>query len=141
MRKTDEDVMSDEVRLEEILKVLGRLKELSADHVILVEGRKDREALAYLGISGDVFQIQSSGGPSAAAEYVESRGGKAIILTDWDRRGGNLAAALRDILGRDNPDIDGSVREDLSRLSRHYIKDVEALDSLVDRLSADPRLL
>ena len=36
MRKTDEDVMSDEVRLEEILKVLGRLKELSADHVILV---------------------------------------------------------------------------------------------------------
>ncbi|MDD7479981.1 Toprim subdomain protein [Methanomethylophilus alvi] len=133
--------MSDEVRLEEILKVLGRLKELSADHVILVEGRKDREALAYLGISGDVFQIQSSGGPSAAAEYVESRGGKAVILTDWDRRGGNLAAALRDILGRDNPDIDGSVREDLSRLSRHYIKDVEALDSLVDRLSADPRLL
>lgn len=141
MRKTDEDVMSDEVRLEEILKVLGRLKELSADHVILVEGRKDREALAYLGISGDVFQVQSSGGPSAAAEYVESRGGKAVILTDWDRRGGNLAAALRDILGRDNPDIDGSVREDLSRLSRHYIKDVEALDSLVDRLSADPRLL
>ena len=141
MRKTDEDVMSDEVRLEEILKVLGRLKELSADHVILVEGRKDREALAYLGISGDVFQIQSSGGPSAAAEYVESRGGQAVILTDWDRRGGNLAAALRDILGRDNPDIDGSVREDLSRLSRHYIKDVEALDSLVDRLSADPRLL
>ena len=141
MRKTDEDVMSDEVRLEEILKVLERLKELSADHVILVEGRKDREALAYLGISGDVFQIQSSGGPSAAAEYVESRGGKAVILTDWDRRGGNLAAALRDILGRDNPDIDGSVREDLSRLSRHYIKDVEALDSLVDRLSADPRLL
>ena len=141
MRKTDEDVMSDEVRLEEILKVLGRLKELSADHVILVEGRKDREALAYLGISGDVFQIQSSGGPSAAAEYVESRGGKAVILTDWDRRGGNLAAALRDILGRDNPDIDGSVREDLARLSRHYIKDVEALDSLVDRLSADPRLL
>ncbi len=141
MRKTDEDVMSDEVRLEEILKVLGRLKELSADHVILVEGRKDREALAYLGISGDVFQIQSSGGPSAAAEYVESRGGKAVILTDWDRRGGNLAAALRDILGKDNPDIDGSVREDLSRLSRHYIKDVEALDSLVDRLSADPRLL
>ena len=141
MRKTDEDVMSDEARLEEILKVLGRLKELSADHVILVEGRKDREALAYLGISGDVFQIQSSGGPSAAAEYVESRGGKAVILTDWDRRGGNLAAALRDILGRDNPDIDDSVREDLSRLSRHYIKDVEALDSLVDRLSADPRLL
>ena len=58
MRKTDEDVMSDEVRLEEILKVLGRLKELSADHVILVEGRKDREALAYLGISGDVIPLK-----------------------------------------------------------------------------------
>ncbi len=141
MRKTDEDVMCDEVRLQEILKVLDRLRELSSDHVILVEGRKDRDALEYLGISGDFFQIQSSGGPSAAAEYVEAHGGKAVIMTDWDRRGGNLAASLREILGRDNPGIDLSVREDLSRLSRHYIKDVEALDSLVDRLSADPRLL
>ena len=141
MLKADADVLSDQVRLAEILKVLGSLTDRSADPAIQVDATEDREALAYLGISGDVFQIQSSGGPSAAAEYVESRGGKAVILTDWDRRGGNLAAALRDILGRDNPDIDGSVREDLSRLSRHYIKDVEALDSLVDRLSADPRLL
>lgn len=141
MRKSDEDVMDDAVRLEEILKVLERLKELSADHVILVEGRKDRDSLAHLGISGDIFQVQSSGGPSAAAEYVESKGGKAVILTDWDRRGGNLAASLRAILGKDSRDVDDTVRMDLARLSRHYVKDVEALDSLVERLSADPRLL
>lgn len=141
MRKSDEDVMDDEVRLEEILKVLERLKELSADHVILVEGRKDRDSLAHLGISGDIFQVQSSGGPSAAAEYVESKGGKAVILTDWDRRGGNLAASLRAILGKDSRNVDDTVRTDLARLSRHYVKDVEALDSLVERLSADPRLL
>ncbi len=141
MRKSDEDVMDDAVRLEEILKVLERLKELSADHVILVEGRKDRDSLAHLGISGDIFQVQSSGGPSAAAEYVESKGGKAVILTDWDRRGGNLAASLRAILGKDSRDVDDTVRTDLARLSRHYVKDVEALDSLVERLSADPRLL
>ena len=141
MRKSDEDVMDDAVRLEEILKVLERLKELSADHVILVEGRKDRDSLAHLGISGDIFQVQSSGGPSAAAEYVESKGEKAVILTDWDRRGGNLAASLRAILGKDSRDVDDTVRTDLARLSRHYVKDVEALDSLVERLSADPRLL
>ncbi len=141
MRKSDEDVMDDAVRLEEILKVLERLRELSADHVILVEGRKDRDSLAHLGVSGDIFQVQSSGGPSAAAEYVESKGGKAVILTDWDRRGGNLAASLRAILGKDNRNVDDTVRTDLARLSRHYVKDVEALDSLVERLSADPRLL
>lgn len=141
MRKAEPDVMDDSVRLEEIGKVLDRLRELSADHVLLVEGKKDRESLAHLGITGDVFQIQSSGGPTAAAQYTEAHGGKAVVLTDWDRRGGQLADALRDLFGKDNADIDFGVRADLARLSRHYVKDVEALDSLVERLSADPRLL
>ncbi|AGI47156.1 hypothetical protein TALC_00142 [Thermoplasmatales archaeon BRNA1] len=127
--------MNDDVRLEEVLKVLERLKELSADHILLIEGAKDREALAHVGIDGDMFQIQSGGGPIKAAEYVESHGGKAVILTDWDRRGGSLCRQLRDILGRDNPDIDCQVREDLATLTRHYIKDIESVDSLVDRLS------
>ena len=135
MRKIEKDVMTDSVRLEEIRKVVERLKVLSADHIILIEGLKDREALTALGISGDMFQIQSEGGPMKAVEYVEANGGKAVILTDWDRRGGLLASQLRTIFGPDNPDIDYLVREDLAKLGRHYVKDVEAMDSLVARLS------
>lgn len=132
--------MNDSDRLEEIGRELDRLRGLSEDHVILIEGRKDRRALRWLGVEGDMFQIQSGGGPIKAAEYVERHGGKAVVLTDWDSRGGRLAATLRELFGPDNRDVDFSVREGLSRLSRHYVKDVEALDSLVQRLSGEPKL-
>lgn len=131
--RADDDVMSDAVRLQKVNEVLDRLKALSADHVLLIEGLKDRRALNAVGIRGDMFQIQSSGGPAAAAQYVQEHGGKAVILTDWDRRGGSLASDLRDLLG---PDADTDVRADLAALSRHYIKDVESLDSFIERLSA-----
>ena len=62
--------MTEEERLEAIQQLLERLEELSRTHVLLVEGKKDREALDALGIGGDIFQVQSGGGPVAAADYV-----------------------------------------------------------------------
>ena len=131
--------MNDAVRLEGIREALERLAELADDHVLLVEGINDRRSLLALGIGGDFFHIQSSGGPARAAEYVASRGGKAVVLTDWDRKGGAIAKGLRAILGPDNADVDFSVRADLSRLCRHYIKDVESLYALVSRLEGGIR--
>ena len=127
--------MTEEERLEAIQDLLERLDGLSLTHVILVEGRKDREALDALGIAGDIFQVQSEGGPVAAADYVLSRGGKAVILTDWDRRGNTLAEDLRRLLEGNSSAVDTQIRRELSGLCRMYIKDVESLDSLVALLS------
>jgi len=141
MRKPDEDVMTDEVRLEEIHKVLDRLHVLAADHVLLIEGKKDRVSLEAIGLSGDMFQIQSGGGPVKAVEYVMRHGRKAVVLTDWDRKGGIIAASLVRLLSASDLVYDVQVRIDLSRLCRHYIKDVESLDVLVERLGTLPRKL
>ncbi len=127
--------MTEEERLEAIQDLLERLDGLSRTHVILVEGRKDREALDVLGIAGDIFQVQSDGGPVAAADYVRFRGGKAVILTDWDRRGNTLAEDLRRLLEGNSSAVDTQIRRELSGLCRMYIKDVESLDSLVALLS------
>ena len=127
--------MTEEERLEAIQLLLERLDELSSDHVLLVEGKKDREALDALGIGGDVFQVQSGGGPVAAADYVRVHGGKAVILTDWDRRGNTLADGLQSMLEGNSSDVDTQIRRELSGLCRMYIKDIESLDSLVALLS------
>ena len=127
--------MTEEERLEAIQDLLERLDGLSRTHVILVEGRKDREALDALGIAGDIFQVQSEGGPVAAADYVRSRRGKAVILTDWDRRGNTLAEDLLRLLEGNSSAVDTQIRRELSGLCRMYIKDVESLDSLVALLS------
>ena len=127
--------MDDEERLIEINEVLEELKELSEDHIILVEGPNDKKALAEIGISGKLFMIQSEGGPIKAAEYVSEHGGKAIILTDWDRRGGTIAHELEIQLSSLDLEYDKRIRAKLSFLCKKYIKDVESLDKLLERLS------
>ena len=125
--------MNDEERLERIESVLERLDELSRDHVIVIEGVKDRRALNAVGIFGDMFLTQCSGGPVAAAEYVETHGGRAVVLTDWDRKGDLLAERIAELLPG-GPSTDLSVRGELANLCSPYIKDVESLDTLVRNL-------
>lgn len=127
--------MNDEERLREIELVLDDLSDLSKDHVILVEGLKDKRALEALRINGDVFMIQSEGGPMKASEYAADHGRKAVILTDWDRKGGAIARELGTQLASLGVEFDLSVRARLSSLCKKYVKDVESLDSLVSRLS------
>jgi dTMP kinase len=127
--------MNDEERLEELREVLDRLAELSEDHVILVEGNKDVAALSNIGIGGDIFCVQVGGGPVKAAEYVWRSGKEAVILTDWDGRGGSLARQLRENLRSLGVGYDDSVRSDLAFLTRMYSKDVESLDSVLELLN------
>ncbi len=126
--------MNDQERLEELEKVLERLTEMLGDHVILVEGNKDVAALRSVGIDGDVFCVQVGGGPVKAAEYVWRAGKRAIILTDWDRRGGSLARDLRVNLASLGVEYDDTIRSDIAFLIRPYAKDVESLDSIVKLL-------
>ncbi len=123
--------MNDEERLERIEEVLDRLAEMLPDHIILVEGNKDIEALKALGIEADTFCVQVGGGPVKAAEHVWRSGKKALILTDWDRRGGNLAHLLRENLSSLGVEYDDRVRSELASLTRPYGKDVESLDSVM----------
>ena len=62
--------MNDEERLERFSEALDRLIDLSASHLILVEGNKDVAALRNLGVEGDFFCVQSGGGPVRAAEHA-----------------------------------------------------------------------
>lgn len=123
--------MDDAERLEGIEEALERLRELSRDRIILVEGSKDVSALEAVGVSGSMFCVQSGGGPVKAAEHVWRQKRSAVILTDWDGRGANLAGSLAENLDSLGVGWDGSVRRDLSALCRPFCKDVESLDSVV----------
>ncbi|MDR1955019.1 MAG: dTMP kinase [Candidatus Methanoplasma sp.] len=129
--------MNDEERLAEIEKVLEDLTELSKDHIILVEGLKDKKALDSIGIFGNIFMIQSEGGPMKAAEYVFGNGGKAVILTDWDRRGGTIARELERQLSSLGLGYNNEIRAKLSFLCKKYVKDIESLDTLLERLNVN----
>jgi dTMP kinase len=127
--------VNDEERLEEIKKVLEDLEELSRDRIILVEGLKDKRSLRSIGITGEVFMTQSEGGPMKAAEYVAEHGKKAVILADWDRRGGTIARELVLQLTSLGIEYDSEIRARLSFLCKKYIKDLESLGTMLERLT------
>ncbi len=108
--------------------------------MILVEGRRDVTALEHLGIQGDIFTVQSSGGPIRAAEYVFGKNKKAVILTDWDRKGDIIASDLEVHLAALDVPYDTDIRERLAGQCRIDIKDVQSLDELVNKLSFSARI-
>ena len=125
------DIPGDAERLAAIIEALDRITELKGTHIVLVEGIKDVTALESVGVDADFFCVQSGGGPVKASEHVWRCGKQAIIMTDWDRRGGSLAAALRENLSSLGVKYDDMIRSDLSFLCRPFCKDVESIDSVV----------
>ncbi len=121
--------------LEEMNLLLDELRTRPEDCFILVEGRKDREALAALGIDGGVVLVQGAGTLFSIAEDLAAKNLGAIILTDWDRKGGQLAQLLRNALKANGvPDHD-SIRTRMSQMSKKEIKDIESLPSFLEYLT------
>lgn len=126
----------DAERLEAISELIEELSSMSGTHIILVEGLKDVAALRSVGVEGEFYCVQSGGGPVKAAEHVWHSGRQAVIMTDWDRRGGSLARMLRDNLSALDVRYDDRIRGELAVLCRPYIKDVESVDAVVRLLES-----
>lgn len=125
-----------EETLEDLEDLLQDLRERPESSVILIEGRKDRVALGSLGIEGEMIQVQDAGGIFGVAEDLACRGREAIVLTDWDRKGGQLAELLRNALKANGVKYDDTIRARLSMLAKKEIKDIESLPSFVSLLLA-----
>lgn len=121
--------------LEEVELLLGQLRERGSNKVILIEGRKDRTALSCLGIEGEILQVQDARGLFGVAEELARQEKEAIILTDWDRKGGHLAQLLRNGLKANGVRYDDSIRRRLSQLCKKEIKDIESLPSFLSLLT------
>ena len=128
--------MNQEKRLEALEEILEELSSMSEDHVMIVEGMKDREALADLGISGNIIAVQSEGGPLRVSEAVRVSGKDAVILTDWDQKGEQIADELKRDLSALCVRFDTRIRSRLRDVCVKDIKDVESLPALYRRLSS-----
>ncbi|MBI5680128.1 MAG: hypothetical protein HZC47_04455 [Methanobacterium sp.] len=105
---------------------------------ILIEGKKDEEALKELGINGNIIKVSGSGLKLfEIAEMAVESSSKVIILTDFDKKGDILAKKLSyDIqsLGS-HPDL--SIRKKIMKITRKYIKDIESLPKHIKQLELE----
>jgi 5S rRNA maturation endonuclease (ribonuclease M5) len=105
---------------------------------ILVEGRKDVEALRELGINGNVIKVSGSGLKLfEIAEIAVKLSSKVVILTDFDKKGNQLAKRLsEDIQGLGfHPDLE--IRRNIMGISRRFIKDIESLPKHLNQLELE----
>ncbi len=103
--------------------------------VILIEGRRDKEALLCLGFEGDIEQVNRGWALEKLIIFLyEKYESNPIILMDWDRTGGRLQKRIMESLSSMDVKPSDDCRKIISKALKPETLCVEDLDSLADEL-------
>ena len=122
-------------KLEETERTLNKLLSRSQNgYPVIVEGRKDEEALRRLKVPGKILLLKATG--SGFYDFVA---GLAInrevtILTDFDKEGIRLASKLTEELSHMKVKVDLGIWKRFKALCRPEISTVEELASHIEGL-------
>ena len=117
-------------------KVFQELEELSERWPVIVEGVRDVAALKKMGITKNVMPLNKGKSVFSFCEDLSKRTNAAIVLTDWDRRGGQLARMLKEGLVANGVKVNDRVRTQIVILSKKEVKDMESMPTFIERLKA-----
>ncbi|MCX8028066.1 MAG: hypothetical protein N3A62_09485 [Thermodesulfovibrionales bacterium] len=125
--------INDLQRAERLLFVLSDLSRLNERIPIIVEGKKDINALRRLGLKGEIVCINSGEGLYEFCERIHELYRDIIMLTDWDKKGESLFMSLTaELSGLWEPYA--GIRESLKSICQKDVKDVESIPTLLYRL-------
>jgi 5S rRNA maturation endonuclease (ribonuclease M5) len=93
-------------------------------------------ALRRLGITKNVMPLNKGKSVFSFCEDLSKEAKGAVILTDWDRRGGQLARMLKEGLKANGVKVNDRVRTQIVILSKKEVKDMESMPTFIDRLKA-----
>ena len=118
-------------------KILDRIASIGNDSVIIVEGVRDEESLRRLGIRGNIYRLKSSRiglreFAAAISSYKE-----AIILTDFDREGEELAVRIQRELAPVRVRANNSFWNQLRGLVSSDVKSVEDLADYFEKMGLE----
>ncbi|MGD0643884.1 MAG: toprim domain-containing protein [Candidatus Bathyarchaeia archaeon] len=122
---------------EKIRRILASLVEESVKgKPIIVEGKKDVQALRILGVGGRVLTVKTGGKSflEATAEIERLGAGEVILLLDFDRRGKEGTERLQQNLERSKIAADVTFWRKLRALVGREIQCIESLTSYLDTL-------
>ncbi|MEM2118027.1 MAG: toprim domain-containing protein [Candidatus Bathyarchaeia archaeon] len=124
---------------EKILQILSCLAEESAKGTpIVVEGKKDIEALRNMGIQGKILSAKTGGKTllDVVSEIEKCGAREVILLFDFDRRGEEWTKRLTQTLERARIKVNIEYRHALLSLIGRDIKDVESLTAYMETLKS-----
>ncbi|RMG05646.1 MAG: topoisomerase [Nitrospirae bacterium] len=113
--------------------LIEKLIEANSTIPVVVEGKRDRDALRMLGAQGEIITIHSGSTLYEFSEKLIKRYPEVILLTDWDKKGELLYGKLASLL-RGSYEGHEHIRKELIRLTNSLIKEVEELPALMEYL-------
>ncbi len=122
---------------EKILQVLEALAEISAKgKPIVVEGKKDLEALRALGVAGTVITVKTGGKSflDAVSEIEDLSVPEVILFLDFDKRGKEGTKRLKQSLERAKIKPNTKFWRELAALVGKEIQCVESLTAYLNTL-------
>jgi 5S rRNA maturation endonuclease (ribonuclease M5) len=117
-------------RLEKIRQIILKLSEESAKgKPVVVEGKKDAQALQEIGVNGTVLMVKTGGKSflQATAEIERLGAKEVILLLDFDRRGKEGMERLQRDLERAKIKVNVTFWRMLKALMGHDVQCVESL--------------
>jgi 5S rRNA maturation endonuclease (ribonuclease M5) len=121
-------------RADRIKEVLQAVYESNRHFPIIVEGKRDAEALRKLGFTGEIITVHSGRAIYEFCEQVAEKYDRIILLIDWDDKGEQLFSSLADEL-RGHWEEASPYRDIIKVLCQKDIKDVEGIPGMLERLS------
>ena len=135
------------VEVKEKIKRMDAIIAALRNSIVFVEGKRDKAALMSLGCT-DVFTISGNLRQSCdrVASFLDKEEGarsrpgapRVVILTDFDRRGGQLAMMARDELEARSLGVDLETRKKIGSLMR--VKFFEDFRRLYDKMIEEGEL-
>ncbi len=122
---------------EKIQQIIYRLTEESAkDKPIVVEGKKDAQALRELGVDGRILEVKTGGKSflEATVEIEKLGAREVILLLDFDRRGREGTKRVRESLERAKIKVNIKFWRELQALVGREIQCIESLTSYLNTL-------
>jgi len=90
--------------------------------------------LALLGITRNVITLSKGISMFSFSVGISRKWKMAVVLTDWDRKGGHLARMLKEALMNNGVAVNDSIRARLAMLSMKEVKDIQSLPRFVNNL-------
>jgi 5S rRNA maturation endonuclease (ribonuclease M5) len=126
--------MNDFERAERLKKVFETLYEINKRIPVIVEGRRDVNALRKIGLVGDIIAIHGGKGLYEFCEDIAERFHRVILMIDWDEKGEVLYKTVSKHLNGLWEEF-SIFREIIKVLCQKDIRDIEGIPALLERLA------
>jgi 5S rRNA maturation endonuclease (ribonuclease M5) len=121
-------------RAERLKETLQQLFEANRHAPVVVEGKRDAQALRQLGFTGTITTVHAGKGLYEFCDGLAETGLPVILLMDWDSKGEQLHRTLAGHLGGLWEEF-SSLRDAIKGLCQKDIQEIEGIPGLLERLT------